>query len=131
MDMLIFFFIVIIYINEPHCNIMELLGALYCCIILVQFCDSIHGFHHISFNGRTFTLFFWMLNSCSINNEWAIHESAIIVIGHVLEFQNDLKKATVGFLCLPEIVKNIFYPTQFFCTRATMRSPNKIYFLIQ
>lgn len=53
----IFLFIVIIYINEPHCNIMELLSALYCCIILVQLC-GIYGFHHISSDGRTFTLFF-------------------------------------------------------------------------
>lgn len=35
-------------------------------------------------------------------------------MGHFLELQNDLQKATVGFLCLPEIVKNILYPTQFF-----------------
>lgn len=65
----IFLFTVIIYISEPHRNIMELLGALYCCIILVQLCGSIYGFHHISSDGRIFPLFFLMLNSCSINNE--------------------------------------------------------------
>lgn len=60
-----------------------------------------------------------------------MHESALILIGHFLEFQNDLQKATVGFLCLSEIVKNILYPTQLFRNIATMKSPNKLYFLIQ
>lgn len=51
----IFVFIVRIYISKPYCNIMELFGALYYCIILVHLCGSIYGFHHISSDVGTCT----------------------------------------------------------------------------